>query len=92
VAGDLPLEGKRALVSGASRGIGRAIALGLADGGCHVAGLARSGDALAELGREVEARGRSFLPVELDLARSPRGRSAPGPGGTGSTSSSTQPA
>lgn len=62
------LEGKRALVTGASRGIGRAIALGLAEAGCDVAGLARSGAALAELGSEIEARGRSFLPVELDLA------------------------
>lgn len=61
------LRGKRALVTGASRGIGRAIALGLADAGCHVAGLARSGDALATLGEEIEAKGRSFLPVELDL-------------------------
>jgi NAD(P)-dependent dehydrogenase (short-subunit alcohol dehydrogenase family) len=59
----------RALVSGASRGIGHAIALGLADAGCDVAGLARSGDALAQLGGEIEARGRAFLPVELDIAR-----------------------
>jgi NAD(P)-dependent dehydrogenase (short-subunit alcohol dehydrogenase family) len=59
----------RALVSGASRGIGRAIALGLAEAGCDVAGLARSGDALAQLGGEVEASGRAFLPVELDLAQ-----------------------
>lgn len=62
------LDGKRALVTGASRGIGRAIALGLAESGCDVAGLARSGDALAELGREVEALGRSFVAVELDLS------------------------
>ena len=62
------LEGRRALVTGASRGIGRAIALGLAEAGCDVAGLSRSGAALAELGSEIEALGRSFLPVELDLA------------------------
>lgn len=62
------LEEGRALVTGASRGIGRAIALGLADAGLDVVGLARSGDALADLGREIESRGRSFLAVELDLA------------------------
>ena len=62
------LAGKRALVTGASRGIGRAIALDLADAGCDVVGLARSGDALASLGAEVEARGRSFLAVPVDVA------------------------
>jgi len=62
------LEGRRALVTGASRGIGRAIALGLAQAGCDVAGLARSTDALATLGEEVEAAGRAFLAVEHDLA------------------------
>jgi NAD(P)-dependent dehydrogenase (short-subunit alcohol dehydrogenase family) len=61
------LEGTRALVSGASRGIGRAIALGLADAGCDVVGVARSGEALAGLGAEIEAKGRAFLPLELDL-------------------------
>ena len=62
------LAGKRALVTGASRGIGRAIALGLADAGCDVVGAARSRDPLAALGEEVEAKGRAFLPLELDLA------------------------
>ena len=65
---DSGLEGRRALVSGASRGIGRAIALDLAAAGCDVVGAARSQDALAELGGEVEARGGSFLPLALDLA------------------------
>lgn len=63
------LSGKRALVTGASRGIGRAIVLGLAEAGCDVVGVARSGPALAELSSEVEARGRAFLPLELDLAQ-----------------------
>ena len=62
------LIGARVLVSGASRGIGRAIALGLADAGCDVVGVARSLDALEALGEEVATTGRSFLPLELDLA------------------------
>jgi NAD(P)-dependent dehydrogenase (short-subunit alcohol dehydrogenase family) len=63
------LTGKRALVSGASRGIGRAVAVGLAQAGCDVVGIARSGDALAQLGSEIEGIGRAFEAVELDLAR-----------------------
>lgn len=65
---DLALQGKRALVTGASRGIGRAIALDLARAGCDVVGAARSGDALTALGSDVEATGRRFLAVELDVA------------------------
>jgi NAD(P)-dependent dehydrogenase (short-subunit alcohol dehydrogenase family) len=56
-------------VSGASRGIGRAIALALADRGCDIVGLARSGSALQELGSVVNATGREFLAVELDTTR-----------------------
>jgi NAD(P)-dependent dehydrogenase (short-subunit alcohol dehydrogenase family) len=62
------LSGKRALVTGASRGIGRAIALELATAGCDVVGAARTGDALARVGAEIESLGQSFLPVELDIA------------------------
>lgn len=58
----------RALVTGASRGIGRAIAIALAESGADVAGLARSKDRLDDLGEEVAARGRTFLPVVADIA------------------------
>jgi len=64
----IDLTGRTALVSGASRGIGRAAALALAEAGADVVGLARSGDALTELGAEVEATGRSFLPEPADVA------------------------
>jgi NAD(P)-dependent dehydrogenase (short-subunit alcohol dehydrogenase family) len=63
----IDLEGATALVSGASRGIGRAIAIGLAEAGADVIGLARTEEALEEAGREVEGRGRAFLPLVLDL-------------------------
>ena len=45
-------QGQRALVTGASRGIGRATAVALARAGARVVAVARSGELLAELGRE----------------------------------------
>jgi NADP-dependent 3-hydroxy acid dehydrogenase YdfG len=57
-----PLGGKTALVTGASRGIGRAVAEALADEGVSVWAMARSEDALAELARETGAQ-----PIVADL-------------------------
>ena len=54
---DLGLRGKRAVVTGASRGIGRAIAFGLADEGADVSICARGIEALDETAREIAARG-----------------------------------
>jgi 3-oxoacyl-[acyl-carrier protein] reductase len=54
---DMGLRGKCAVVTGASRGIGRAIALRLADEGAGVAICARGEEALREV--EAELRGRS---------------------------------
>lgn len=56
-----------AVVTGAGRGIGRAIALALARAGADLVLAARSGDALEEVGAEVEAIGRSALVVPMDL-------------------------
>ena len=64
---DLELGGKAAVITGASRGIGRAIALALASAGCDVAIAARGAEALGEVAREVEALGRRALPVAVDL-------------------------
>jgi len=62
------LSDRIALVSGASRGIGRAIALALAEAGADVVGLARTEEALRDLGGDVRARGRDFLSIPADLA------------------------
>jgi len=65
---DLQLIGKTALVSGASQGIGRAIATGLAREGAHVALAARRKSLLDQLAGEIEeAGGRRPAVIEADL-------------------------
>ena len=65
---DLQLSGKTALVTGASRGIGRAIALGLAREGVMVAIAARRVGLLEELAQEIETGGSPTPTVlEADL-------------------------
>ncbi|HET6521870.1 MAG TPA: glucose 1-dehydrogenase [Geminicoccaceae bacterium] len=61
------LEGRRALVTGAGRGIGRALALGLAHAGADVALAGRGRGALEEAAREVGALGRRAVVVEMDV-------------------------
>jgi NAD(P)-dependent dehydrogenase (short-subunit alcohol dehydrogenase family) len=66
------LDGQVALVTGAARGLGRSIALALADAGADVAlGLRRSGTA-DDLVREIESMGRQAVAVELDVTDLPR--------------------
>jgi len=63
------LLGKRALVTGASRGIGAAIALDLADKGADVAiTYERSADRAAEVVRAIESKGRKALAIQADSA------------------------
>lgn len=65
---DLGLGGKRALITAASRGLGRASALALAAEGAHVAVAGRNPDAMADLVRELEAAGAaSVVAVKMDL-------------------------
>lgn len=67
MTGNGRLEGRTVLVSGASRGIGRAIALGLAAEGASIVGLARTVAALEEVGSEVREKGAKFLSLPADL-------------------------
>src|SRR5262245_20196094 len=64
---DLGLRGKAALVTGASRGIGRGIVLELAREGCRVALCARSKDALEAATGEVRALGVEAIAVVADV-------------------------
>ncbi|MBB5957176.1 NAD(P)-dependent dehydrogenase (short-subunit alcohol dehydrogenase family) [Saccharothrix tamanrassetensis] len=61
------LTGKTALVTGASRGIGRAVALGLAAAGADVAVLARTTTRLEELAGRIERQGRRALVLTCDV-------------------------
>jgi len=64
----LDLAGKVAVVVGGSTGIGRTIALGLAEGGADVVSSARRADLVNQLAGEIEALGRRSLPMPCDVA------------------------
>jgi NAD(P)-dependent dehydrogenase (short-subunit alcohol dehydrogenase family) len=70
VALELDLGNKRALITGASEGIGRAIAVRLAKEGCHLYLAARSAGNLESLKREAEAEGVEARVFPLDLSLS----------------------
>ena len=61
------LDGRIAVVTGASRGIGRAAALALAEAGAHVVALARTQGALEELDDAIRAKGGSATLVPIDI-------------------------
>jgi 3-oxoacyl-[acyl-carrier protein] reductase len=63
------LEGKVALVTGAGRGIGKAVALLLARSGCRVILAARSAAQLGEVREEIQQSGGSAAIVTADLSR-----------------------
>jgi 3-oxoacyl-[acyl-carrier protein] reductase len=64
---DLGLQGKVAIVTGASRGIGRSIALGLAAEGCRLALCARGSERLEMTADEARAFGTEVIAVPVDV-------------------------
>ena len=64
-----PFKDRLALITGASRGIGRAVALGLAKVGAHVIITARSLPGLESLDDEIQTMGGSATLLQLDLRK-----------------------
>src|SRR5215813_4088706 len=62
-----PLSDRIALVTGASRGIGAAVALELAQAGAHIVAVARTVGGLEELDDKIKAAGSSATLVPLDM-------------------------
>lgn len=62
-----PLTGKTAIITGASRGIGKAIAKGFAKAGADLVLVSRSRGALETLAREVDGSGRKAFPIVADI-------------------------
>ncbi len=70
MADKFDLSGKVAIVTGGGKGIGRALALGLADAGANVVVAARSAPDLEAVAAEIRAKGREALAVVTDVSNS----------------------
>ena len=63
------LTGKVAIVTGGSKGLGKAMALGLADAGADVVVVSRTLRDLEVVAKEIEGKGRKSLPVPADVSK-----------------------
>jgi len=66
---EFSIEGKVAIVTGAGRGIGKAIALVLAEGGANVVVVARTAKQIEQTAEEIRKLGRKALAIPTDVAR-----------------------
>ena len=63
------LDGKRAFVTGGSRGLGREMALGLAEAGADLVLVGREQAALDQTAIEIRARGRQAFTIQADVGQ-----------------------
>ena len=66
---NLSLDGKVALITGGSKGIGRSIALTFAEHGANIAIVARGTEALDATRRDIESTGRRCLTISADMSK-----------------------
>lgn len=64
------LKGKTAIVTGASQGLGEAIALGLAEAGANLVLASRNEESLAKVAAEIASQGAECLTVKTDMLKS----------------------
>ena len=64
------MDGKRVIVTGAGRGLGRQMALHLADAGADIICAARTQSQIAAVAKEIEAKGRQALVIPTDVSDS----------------------
>lgn len=61
------LDGKRALITGGSRGLGREMALGLADAGAEIVVTGRDETSLARTAADIQSLGRQASTIQVDM-------------------------
>src|SRR5919205_1938673 len=66
---NLDLKNKTALVTGGSKGIGKAIAMAFAEEGANVVICARGAESLNEVSAEIEKTGGRVLAIQADLTK-----------------------
>ena len=67
------LSGQAAIITGAGTGLGREMALSLADSGCDIVAIGRRKEPIDSVGVEIESRGRRFLGIsDGDVTKSER--------------------